>query len=635
MNFQRVPSIRFSLNFRKFRTAHHAFKRNLIEMDNLNYGIIGNCTSAALISKEGSLDWCCLPRFNSASVFAKLLDPEKGGNFAIKVDSEYSITQEYLGKTNILRTLFEKGSASFELLDFMPRYREEDGDFYHPPDVIRLVRILKGQPVIRVQYDPRLNYAREETRTENHEFFLKSTIREGKYDSLYLYSNLGLDDILYGKEITLKEDAYFLMGYHEKLRDQDLERIHLKFQRTRTYWMNWSEHTTRFSKYNKEINRSALVLKVLSYDKTGAVLAAATTSLPETIGEVRNWDYRFCWIRDASMVIKVLSSLGHRESAERYLQFIIDLIPNKDEKLQIMYGINGEKELTEHILDHLEGYENSKPVRIGNAAYVQKQNDIYGILMEVIFQQFVQFETKLENSEELWTIVRGIVRIVEAHWRQPDKGIWEFRTEQRHFTFSKLLCWVAVDRAVKIGEILRNGINDRKWKDLRQEIYDDIYQHGWNEDLEAYTQSYGSTDLDASVLLMETYGFIRAKDPRFVGTVRAIEKDLCYNGLLYRYKNKDDFGLPSSSFTICTFWFINSLYKIGERQKAVKLFEELVSYSNHLGLFSEDLDFRTKRLLGNFPQAYSHLALIETAMNISQGETSHERLSAILEAEEF
>ena len=383
--------------------------------------------------------------------------------------------------------------------------------------------------------------------------------------------------------------------------------------------MNWSAKTTRYSEYSNEIMRSALVLKALSFKKSGAVLAAATTSLPETIGEERNWDYRFCWIRDASMVIKVMAGLGHMESAQEFLQFILDLIPDKDEKIQIMYGINGEKELTEHILDHLDGYKGSKPVRTGNAAYIQKQNDIYGILMEVIYQQFLQFETSLENSEELWTVVRGIVNIVEEHWQQPDKGIWELRTEDRHFVFSKLLCWVAVDRAIKIGEVLRMGVNDTKWKSLRAEIYSDIYNNGWNDEIEAYTQSYGSKDLDASTLLMEAYGFIDARDPRFVKTVQATERELCKDGLMYRYKNRDDFGEPTSSFTICTFWLIDSLYKIGERDKAKKMFDQLLSYSNHLGLFSEDIDFETKRLLGNFPQAYSHLALIETAANFSKG----------------
>ncbi|WP_339651598.1 glycoside hydrolase family 15 protein, partial [uncultured Salegentibacter sp.] len=401
-------------------------------------------------------------------------------------------------------------------------------------------------------------------------------------------------------------------------------RSYLKFQRTKTYWMNWSAKTTRYTHYENEIMRSALVLKCLSYKKSGAVLAAATTSLPETIGEERNWDYRFCWIRDASMVIKVMAGLGHIKSAKDFLQFIIDIIPDKDEKIQIMYGINGEKELTEHILDHLSGYKDSHPVRTGNAAYIQKQNDIYGILMEVIYQQFNQFETSLENSEELWTVVRGIVSIVEENWQKPDKGIWELRTEDRHFVFSKLLCWVAIDRAIKIGEVLRMGINDTHWKSLRAEIYNDIYNNGWNEEVQAYTQYYGSKDLDASTLLMEQYGFIEAKDPRFVSTVHATERELCKDGLMYRYKNKDDFGEPTSSFTICTFWLIDSLFKIGERKKAKQMFDQLLSYSNHLGLFSEDIDFETKRLLGNFPQAYSHLALIETAANFSLGTTSEE-----------
>ena len=599
-------------------------------MNTLDYGLIGNCKSAALISKSGSMEWCCLPNFNSASVFAKLLDKNKGGHFSFEVSPEYAVTQKYLRKTNILCTTFTSEAAAFQVIDFMPRYREEDGTFYTPPDVVRYIHLQKGKPKVKVNYRPRLDYAREETFTENHRYYLKSFTKKGTYDSLYLYTNLDLDRVLNGEEITIEDNAYFLLGYHEKLREQNLERAYLKFQRTKTYWMNWSESTTKFPFYDEAVNRSALVLKAMSYQKTGAVLAAVTTSLPETIGEVRNWDYRFCWIRDASMVIKVMTSLGHRESAEHFLQFIIDLIPNKNEKLQIMYGINGEKELTEHVLTHLEGYEGSKPVRIGNAAYIQKQNDIYGILMEVIYQQFLRFETSLGNSEELWTIVRGIVRIVEEHWKQPDKGIWEFRTEERHFTFSKLLCWVAVDRAVKIGEILRNGINDQKWKNLRQEIYDDIYHRGWNEEVQAYTQSYGSKDLDASTLLMENYGFIKAKDPRYISTVKATERELSYNGLLFRYKNKDDFGTPSSSFTICTFWFINSLYKIGEKEKAMKMFDQLLSYSNHLGLFSEDLDFETKRLLGNFPQAYSHLALIETAMNFSQNIASEAHLKDLL-----
>ncbi|MCP9200080.1 glycoside hydrolase family 15 protein [Gramella sp. GC03-9] len=588
-------------------------------MDNLDYGIIGNCKSAALISKTGSLDWCCLPNFDSSAIFCKILDEEIGGSFEILVDDDYEINQEYLWETNILSTTFDNGTDSFQLIDFMPRYAQEDGQYYAPPDIIRFFRLTGGAPKLRIKYDPKLDFSKEKTYNENKGDYIKSFTKEGKYDSIYFYSSFNLDDVLESKEITLKGNEYCLIGYHEKLVEQSLDRSYLKFQRTKVYWMNWSDKSTRYTHYGNEIMRSALVLKALSYKKSGAVLAAATTSLPETIGEERNWDYRFCWIRDASMVIKVMAGLGHIKSAKDFLQFIIDIIPHKDEKIQIMYGINGEKELTEHILSHLKGYEGSSPVRTGNAAYIQKQNDIYGILMEVIYQQFLMFETSLENSEELWTVVRGIVMIVEENWKKPDKGIWELRTEDRHFIFSKLLCWVAIDRAIKIGEVLRMGINDTHWKELREEIYQDIYENGWNEEKQAYTQYYGSDDLDASTLLMQSYGFIEADDPRFIGTVRATEKELCEDGLMYRYRNNDDFGKPSSSFTICTFWLIDSLYKIGEEKKAKDMFDQLLSYSNHLGLFSEDIDFKTKRLLGNFPQAYSHLALIETAANFSKG----------------
>jgi GH15 family glucan-1,4-alpha-glucosidase len=315
------------------------------------------------------------------------------------------------------------------------------------------------------------------------------------------------------------------------------------------------------------------------------------------------------------------------------LDFLIDIIPEKNDKMQIMYGINGEQQLEEYFLDHLAGYENSKPVRVGNAAYVQKQNDIFGILMEVIYQQFFRFETTLENSEELWTVVTGIVHVVEENWQKADKGIWELRTEDRHFTFSKLLCWVAVDRAVKIAELIHKTAPLAEWKQLRAAIYDDIYNNAWNDEIKAYTQSYGSSDLDASTLLMQNYGFVRANDFRYISTVKAIENDLCEDGLMYRYKNNDDFGLPSSSFTICSFWFIDSLFKIGEKKKAIQYFNQLLSYSNHLGLFSEDIDFKTKRLLGNFPQAYSHLALIQTAINFAGGITEEDELKGIIKTD--
>ena len=598
-------------------------------MNNLDYGIIGNCQSAALISKTGSLDWCCLPNFDSNSIFAKILDEEKGGSFEIITTDDYKVSQKYVPATNILVTEWDNGTDTFEFIDFMPRYKDEENGYYTPPDVVRYVKYIKGTPKFKVNYNPKLNYAKGETHNVAKKDCIKSTYNDGEYESLFLYSNFDYNSILNGEEITLTEShGYFLISYHEKLLKQSIDREYLKMQRTRVYWLNWSEKTTKYKCYNDEVLRSALVLKLLTYEKSGAVLAAATTSLPETIGEVRNWDYRFCWIRDASMVIKVIAGLGHARVAKRFLEFIISVVPIKDEKIQIMYGINGEKKLTEEILEHLDGYKGSKPVRIGNAAYEQKQNDIYGILMDVIYQQFVDFNNTLGNSEELWTLCKSIITIVKDNWKKADKGIWEFRTEERHFTFSKLLCWVAVDRGIKIAKLIGKESIHNKWVNLRDEIHKDIYDNAWNPKIEAYTQSYGSVDLDASTLLMESYGFIEAMDPRFISTVQATEKELCNDGLMYRYKNKDDFGLPSSSFTICTFWMINSLYKIGEHQKAKDYFDQLLSYSNHLGLFSEDVDFKSKRLLGNFPQAYSHLALIETAINFSGGYSQEEKIMA-------
>lgn len=587
-------------------------------MDNLDYGIIGNCRSAALISKNGSLDWCCLPEFDSSSVFAKILDEDKGGSFEILVDDSYSIKQQYEENTCILVTIFSDGKNTFEVHDFMPRYYSDGGGSHTPPEIIRFFKLKAGSPKFKVIYNPKLEYAIGETVSYVKEHFIASLTHGEKFDTVFLYTSFDKEKVVKGEEIELRESGYFMLGYNEKIFLPDTKKMYLQLQRTKVYWLNWVERTPTYKKFNDQIIRSALTLKLLSYDKSGAVLAAATTSLPETIGEVRNWDYRFCWIRDASMVIKVVSELGHKNVARRYLQFIIDLIPDKDEKLQIMYGINKEKKLTERTLEHLSGYKGSKPVRIGNAAYKQRQNDIYGILMDVIYEQLVKFDTDIDNGEELWTITKGIVWIVDNHWQEPDKGIWEFRTEDRHFTFSKILCWVALDRAIKVAKIFGKKQKIKKWKVLEKEIRADIYAKAWNEEKQSFTQSYGSPDLDASVLLMESYGFIDAKDPKFMSTVKAIEKELSNEGLMYRYKNEDDFGLPSSSFTICTFWFINSLFKIGEEEKAIKHFEKLLTYSNHLGLFSEDIDFKTKRLLGNFPQAYSHLALIECAINFSK-----------------
>ena len=583
-------------------------------MSNLDYGIIGNCISAALINKKGSIDWCCLPRFDSPSVFAKILDSKKGGAFEIITESNFDITQSYIEDSCILKTKFKNSKEEFEVIDFMPRFQDEKGYYHAPPEIIRLIKPIKGTPNVKFLYEPKLEYAQGTTSYENKKDHVVSYVDYPVHDSLFLYSNWSYNDLVNKKFQSLNKIIFFCISYNEKLIIPKLSDFLLDFERTKVYWFNWCSKTPIFEKYNNEILRSAMTLKLMTYDKTGAILAAITTSLPETIGEVRNWDYRFCWIRDASMVIRVISKLGHKRIVKNFIDFIVELIPDKAQKLQIMYGINGEQRLTEEFLDHLSGYKNSKPVRIGNAAYSQKQNDIYGILMDAIHAEIKEVKSDFKRTEEIWSIVKGIVWVVKNNWMKPDKGIWEFRSEDLHFTFSKVLCWVAIDRAIKVAKIVGKEDAVKKWNPIKIAIKKDIETNAWNEKVKAYTQSYGSDYLDASVLLIEQYGFVDANEDRFISTVNVIEKELAYDGLLYRYKNKDDFGLPTSSFTVCTFWFIKSLIKIGQFEKAKRYFENLLNYSNHLGLFSEDIDFKTKRLLGNFPQAYSHLALIDTAL---------------------
>ena len=593
-------------------------------MNNLDYGVIGNCKSAALVSKTGAIEWCCLPDFDSASVFAKILDPERGGEFGIEVGPDYQITQSYLSRTNILITIFANGKDKFIVFDFMPRFRTDRGKYHCPPDIVRYVKYITGNPVVRFNYNPRLSYAKGATKHTVTEDYIKSYTISGAYESIYLYSNFDLDKIARRESINIRQDSFFMVSYNEKLLPINMDRIVLLFERTKLYWLNWVDQGPKFSKYNEEIIRGSLVLKLLTYQKSGAILAAVTTSLPETVGEVRNWDYRFCWIRDASMVISILTALGHYHSAERFLDFILNVIPYKDQKIQIMYGIRGETKLTEKELPWLSGYEGSKPVRIGNAAYLQKQNDIYGVLIDVIYNYFKLFRNTLSTSEELWTVVRTLIKTVKQSWMKPDSGIWEYRSEGRHFTFSKVLCWVALDRGVKIAELLGRKVKVTEWTKIREAIKADILENGWNPELQTFTQSYGSDDMDAANLLMANYGFIVPNDPRYVMTVRKTMEVLCKDGLMYRYRCCDDFGLPSSSFTVCTFWMIKSLYLIGEKATATAMFHDILKYGNHLGLYSEDIDFATKRLLGNFPQAYSHLALIDTALTLAEEEVSDE-----------
>lgn len=588
------------------------------EKNNLNYGVIGNCRSAALVSARGSIEWCCLPDFDSPSIFASILDKHIGGSFRFEVSDAYQISQSYFYRTNILRTEFRSAEAAFEVIDFMPRYKTGEKEYYDPAELYRYLRPLYGMPELIVHYEPALNYARDEVAHVIEDNYIRSYSKRQKRECIYLYSNLPLSDILEKKPIRLDQQAWLLLSYNQKLVPIDIFRVYLEYQRTKVYWLNWTNRSRSFTEYNEQIIRSLLVLKAMTFNATGAMLAALTTSIPETIGEVRNWDYRFCWLRDASMSIDTLLRMEHYHAAKRFLGYIKSIIKSKHDAFQIMYGIRRERELQEFDLPHLAGYENSKPVRIGNAAYTQNQHDVFGYVMNVIYKYFKFFPGTLDEIEDMWEIVRNIMRSVASQWEKPDRGIWEIRNEEKHFVLSKVMSWVAFDRGAKIAGLLQKKYYADTWRERANTVKADVMAHGWKEDLQTFTQTYCNRELDASLLLMAHYGFLPAEDGRYVKTVKAIKRELFYNGLMYRYVTRDDFGKPTSSFTICTFWLIEALFRIGQKEEARTLFNQLLSYGNHLGLFSEDIDFESKRLLGNFPQAYSHLALINTAALLSE-----------------
>lgn len=584
----------------------------------LDYGVIGNSTTAALVSEKGSVDWLCFPDFSSPSIFAALLDKEKGGRFAFEVSGDYVTTQDYVPHTNLLKTIFSSPEGVFALFDFMPCYHQDfDGSTYRPAEVYRYIRWISGCPKLKVIFDPRPNYAKGKTIHHVSDKHIRSYSSSNTSRSIYLYSSVSFDDILEGNEIGIHSDQFFLLTSNEKIVTVDLDREYLDYCKTLSYWLDWTSHAKKYTAYNNVIERSMLVLKMMTYSN-GAVLAAITTSLPEIMGGVRNWDYRFCWLRDASMTIETLINLGHRHDARRFVNFFKSTFAARHGDFQIMYGIHGERKLTEKELSHLSGYADSKPVRIGNDAYHQKQNDSFGYLMSMIYQYFLFVPDELDDLEDMWDMVKNIVSRVIRVWRLPDKGIWEIRGKEHQFVSSKVMCWVAIDRGVRIARLLNMDTLAERWLAEAEEVKKDVFLNGWNDEMQSFVQAYDNNYLDASLLLMEPYGFISAEDKRYKSTVKAVRKALFRNGLMYRYNTPDDFGLPKTAFTMCTFWLVRALFVTGEQKEARGIFDATLGYSSHLGLFSEDIDFETKELLGNFPQAYSHLAIVNTAILLSE-----------------
>jgi GH15 family glucan-1,4-alpha-glucosidase len=583
-------------------------------LQDLEYGIIGNCATAALVHSDSSIDWLCFPRFDSESIFCKILDEEKGGYFKITTDGEFDISQEYVDYTNILVTHFSSRDWAFDLYDYFPHY-EVDGRLYKDPELHRLIKVVKGKPKVAIELKPKPEYASIEPKlsiTEEHLEFSNPD----KMETLYIYSNLNPESIADSKPIELSGDAYIILTYNKIKSENSLNMVKAEMEKTLSYWKSWISKAKLPKTHRDLIARSALALRLLTFDETGAIIAAATTSIPEIVGDVRNWDYRYCWIRDASFTVMSLINISRFDVANEFLNWIMSIHRKYGVNLQVLFKVDGVREIPESTIDSLSGYKGSKPVRIGNAAATQRQVDIFGELLDAIHLLYIRHKKSFRLNESDWELIYGLVESAIKEWRYKDHSIWEFRTLSKHYTFSKVLCWVALDRGIDIANAFGKKKYVEKWSKIRDEIKAEVMQKGWNEKIGAFTQSYGSEELDASILLLPYFGFISYSDEKMVQTVETIGSKLMKNGFILRYNSADDFGMPKNALIACTFWYIDALNGIGRHDEAVKLFENIARHVNKLGLLSEDIDRETGELLGNFPQAYSHIALINTAIHI-------------------
>lgn len=592
----------------------------------LNYGLIGNGQSAALVSDSAEIVWCCLPKFDSPSVFAKLLDKDIGGSFSVDFASltkKADYQQFYKKNTNILETIISNESGSFRVIDFMPRWSlEGDDGYHHPPQLMRIIEPIMGPVDITVNFAPAVNYGEGDTRYIQQSPFMLEAVNSDQF--IFFQSTISAEDWTKPVNINLTEPVAFIVSFGKPLTCDDLMlSAQQSLKRTTKYWRRWVRNCYLPEDYQVEIIRSALTLKMLIYEETGAVIAAPTMALPEIIGGERTWDYRYCWLRDSFFVIYALLDISHFGETENYLKYLCKLLCGDDELelIRPLYTIDGEHVPPERFLNHWQGHGGSRPVRVGNDATDHHQHDVYGELMLSLFPVFFDerfVEENLIDTPNFYFWVQQLAKLAMKYAPKKDNGIWEFRDLVDHYTFSKLLCWVALDRAAKIA--FREGQDDDhdQWKRAAQELQNEIMERAWNDKVGAFTQAYGSEHLDASTLLMPRLGFIHPQDPRMLATIAKSEEALMKDGLVFRYTNHDDFGAPENAFTICTFWLIDALAMAGEQVRAQQMFNHVLQYGNHLGLFSEDINIETGALTGNFPQGYTHVAIINSAMLLAK-----------------
>ena len=599
-----------------------------------DYGMIGDMHTVALVATDGSIDWLCVPNFDSPSVFGAILDDKKGGTFKIAPVEDGIINKQfYWPETNVLVTRFLAPHGAAELTDFMPAGRAVSGD-RHFHQIIRRVTAVRGSLDFRMTCRPAFNYARDPhtvTIEEDGAVFVSPALSLGLAAATTLEERDGA--VVSDFTLAQGESAVFVLRH---LSDESGCGLCLSpdegedlFRKTVDYWHDWIGQCAYTGRWREMVHRSALALKLLTFEPTGAIVAAPTCSLPEDLGGERNWDYRYTWIRDSAFTAYAFLRLGFTDEAEAYMQFLAKLCktPGPDGGIQIMYGIDGRKTLTEESLDHLDGYMSSKPVRIGNGAYDQLQLDIYGELLDAAYL-YNKYGAPI--SYDLWTSLRALTDWVCDNWRRRDEGVWEVRGGQQEFVYSKLMCWVALDRAIRLADKRSFPAPRDRWLSVRDEIYEDIIAKGWSEERQAFVQHYGSTSLDAANLMMGLTFFMSPADPRMLKTLDATllppEKGgLTANSLVYRYnveETEDGLDGEEGTFNICTFWLVEALTRAGRHDRARLeegrlIFERMLGFANHVGLYAEETGPHGEGL-GNFPQAFTHLALISAAFNLDR-----------------
>jgi len=578
-----------------------------------DYGLIGDLQTAALVGLDGSVDWLCLPRFDSAACFSALLGDEADGRWLLAPAGKVErVERRYREDTLVHELDFHCAVGSVRVIDFMPPRGTE-------PDLVRIVEGLEGSVQMRLDLAIRFGYGSIVPWVQRHEDGTRIAIAGP--DALALHTPVAVhgEDLRTRAEFTVTagERVPFVLTWypsHEPVPPPiDAER---SLEETCGFWREWLGCCTYSGRWDDAVKRSLVVLKALTYAPTGGIVAAPTTSLPEQIGGVRNWDYRYCWLRDATFALDALLETGFTDEAHAWREWLLRAVAGDPDDLQIMYGPAGERRLPEFEVPWLSGYEGSRPVRVGNGASTQFQLDVYGEVLDVLHQVR---RRKIEPDDQSWAIQRVMLANLERRWREPDEGIWEVRGPRRHFTHSKVMAWVAMDRSVKaVEEYGRDGPVER-WRAVRDEIHAEVLERGWDDELGSFVQAYDTKRVDASLLTIPLFGFLPPEDPRVRGTLEAVRRELLVDGFVHRYRHDEGVeevdGLPpgEGAFFLCSFWFVDNLVLLGELDEAESMFERLLALRNELGLLSEEYDPRLRRLVGNFPQAFSHIGLVNTA----------------------